>query len=63
MQAFNQLAPEVGVATACAALNLNRSSVHREDARRRLLLPATATLHPRPPAPLAFSANERQQRV
>ena len=56
MQALNQLAPEVGLAPACAALNLSRSSVYREDARRRLLLPATATLAPRPPAPLAFSA-------
>ena len=55
MQALNQLAPEVGLAPACAALNLNRSSVYREDARRRLLVPATATLAPRPPAPLAFS--------
>ena len=50
MQALNQLAPEVGLAPACAALNLSRSSVYREDARRRLLLPATATLVPRPPA-------------
>src|SRR5674476_369945 len=61
MQALNQLAPEVGLAPACAALNLSRGSVYREDARRRLLLPATATLAPRPPAPLAFSADERQQ--
>ena len=38
MQALNQLAPEVGLAPACAALNLNRSSVYREDARRRLLM-------------------------
>ena len=60
MQALNQLAPEVGLAPACAVLNLNRSSVYREDARHRLLLPAAATLAPRPPAPLAFSANERQ---
>ena len=50
MQALNQLAPEVGMAPACAALNLNRSSVYREDARRRLLLPATAMLVSRPPA-------------
>ena len=59
MQAFNQLAPEVGLAPACAALNLNRSSVYREDARRRLLVPATVTLAARPPAPLALSADER----
>jgi hypothetical protein len=60
MQALNQLAPEVGLAPACAALNLNRSTVYREDARQRHLLPATATPAPRQPAPLAFSATERQ---
>ncbi|WP_412768470.1 IS3 family transposase [Methylotuvimicrobium buryatense] len=61
MQALNQLAPEVGLAPACAALNLNRSSVYREDARRRLLTPVPVTRVPRPSAPLAFSTNERQQ--
>ena len=61
MQALNQLAPEVGLAPACTALNLNRSSVYRENSRRRLLLPATAARGPRPPAPLAFTAHERQQ--
>jgi transposase InsO family protein len=61
MQALNQLAPEIGLAPACVALNLNRSSVYREDARRRRLSPSTTTQIPRPPAPLAFSANERQQ--
>ncbi len=40
MQALDQLAPEVGLAPAYAALNLNRSSVYREDARQRHLLPA-----------------------
>lgn len=61
MQALNQLAPEVGLAPACAALNLNRSSVYREDARRRHLAPVPVTRVPRPSAPLAFSTNERQQ--
>jgi len=61
MQALNQLAPEVGLAPACAALNLSRGAVYREDARQRHLTPATVTLAPRPPAPLAFSAPERQQ--
>ena len=61
MQALNQLAPEVGLAPACAAPNLNRSSVYREDARQRHLLPTTATPMPRPPAPLAFSPDERRQ--
>ena len=59
MQALNQLAPEVGLAPACAALNLSRGSVYRADARQRHLLPAAAT--PRPPAPLAFSTDERRQ--
>ena len=54
MQALNQLAPEIGLAPACAALNLSRSSVYREDARRRLLVPATVTLAARPPAPAGF---------
>ena len=54
MQALNQLAPEVGLAPACAALNLNRSSVYREDARRRLLLPATATLAATSACPAGF---------
>jgi hypothetical protein len=61
MQALNQLAPAIGLAPACAALNLSRSSVYREDARQRHLLSVTATPAPRPPAPLAFSAQERQQ--
>jgi putative transposase len=61
MQALNQLAPAVGLAPACAALNLSRSAVYRADARQRHLLPAAAT--PRPPAPLAFSAAERQQQL
>jgi transposase InsO family protein len=61
MQALNQLAPEVGLAPACAALNLSRSTVYREDTRQRRLLPATSAPTSRPPAPLAFSAQERQQ--
>jgi putative transposase len=44
MQALNQLAPEVGLAPACAALNLSRGAVYREDARQRHLTPATVTL-------------------
>ena len=61
MQALNQLAPEVGLAPACAALNLSRSTVYREDTRQRRLIPATSAPTSRPPAPLAFSAQERQQ--
>ena len=51
MQALNQLAPEVGLAPACAALNLSRSTVYREDARQRHLLPATVKPAPRPSGP------------
>ena len=61
MQALNPLAPEVGLAPACAALNLSRSTVYREDTRQRRLIPATSAPTSRPPAPLAFSAQERQQ--
>ena len=61
MQALNPLAPEVGLAPACAALNLSRSTVYREDTRQRRRIPATSAPTSRPPAPLAFSAQERQQ--
>jgi putative transposase len=49
MQALNPLAQAVGLAPACAALNLSRSTVYREDARQRRLLPATVKQAPRPP--------------
>ena len=59
MSALNELAPEIGLAPACAALRINRARIYRQDARRRLLIsPRQPT--PRPPAPLALSAPERQ---
>ena len=59
MSALNELAPEIGLAPACAALRINRARIYRQDARRRLLIsPRQPT--PRPPAPLALSALERQ---
>ena len=61
MQALHPLAQAVGLAPACAALNLSRSTVYRADARQRHLLPATVKPAPRPPAPLAFSPEERRQ--
>ncbi len=59
MSALNELAPEIGMAPACAALRINRSRIYRQDARRRLLIsPRQYTPRPRPP--LALSASERE---
>jgi len=59
MSALNELAPQIGLALACAALRINRSRIYRQDARRRVLIshrpPAL-----RPRAPLALSVPERQ---
>ena len=59
MRALHVLAPEIGLAPACAALRINRAGIYRQDARRRQLsAPRPPT--PRPRAPLAFSESERQ---
>jgi putative transposase len=60
MGAVNALAPDVGMARACAALQVNRSGVYRQDARRRHLTTSPVMTSPRPSAPLAFSDSERQ---
>lgn len=60
MSAVNALAPEVGLAPACAALRIHRSTVYRADARRRHLSRPPVTPSPRPAPPLAFSDVERQ---
>ena len=60
MGAVNRLAPAVGMTRACAVLDVNRSGVYRQDARRRHLAAAPLRLVVRPPAPLAFSESERQ---
>jgi putative transposase len=60
MAAVNSLAPDVGMARACAALGVNRSGVYRRDARRRHLAISPVITSPRPPAPLAFDDTERQ---
>ena len=60
MVAVNILAPEVGLAPACAALRVHRSTVYRDDARRRHLLVPLAIPVPRPTPPLAFNDAERQ---
>jgi putative transposase len=59
MNALHVLAPEIGLAPACAALRINRAGIYRPNARRRRLsAPRLPT--PRPRAPLAFSESERQ---
>lgn len=59
MNALNALAPEIGLAPACAALCINRAGVYRHDARRRRLVKALVIPAPRPQAPLALSVSER----
>ena len=60
MGAVNSLAPNVGMARACATLGVNRTGVYRADARRRHLAISPAIPSPRPAAPLAFDDTERQ---
>ena len=49
MNALNTLAPDVGMTTACVALNLSRSSIYRHDAQRRHLSVSPApVIRPRP---------------
>jgi putative transposase len=61
MNAVNLLAQEIGLARACSVLRVNRSTVYREDASRRHLIPlsTTAPRPPRPDSPLALSEAER----
>lgn len=60
MGAVNDLAPAVGMTNACFALHVSRSTVYRDDARRRLLtmLPENPSFRIAPP--LALSDAERQ---
>jgi len=60
MAAVNVLAPDVGLARACAALRLHRGTVYRIDARRRRLRVLPGVPSPRPAPPLALSDIERQ---
>lgn len=59
-QALNRLAPEIGLAPACAALCINRAGVYRDEARRQRLVPSPKLVVPRPRSPLALSDPERQ---
>jgi len=62
MNAVNILAPEVGLAPACAAMRVHRSTIYRDDARRRrlIVLPVIVPPPPRHAPPLAFSDAERR---
>ena len=60
MSALNVLAPDIGLAPACAALRINRAGVYRANARRRHLLTPLPPPAPRPRTPLALSEPERQ---
>jgi len=60
MDGVNLLSPDVGVARACRAMDIDRSMVYRERAgARRLTAPAPKQARPRPP--LAFSVAEQQR--
>lgn len=59
MEAVDVLAPEVGLARACAAMRIPRGSVYREDARQRHLPVAPMAPTPRPAPPLALNSAER----
>jgi len=60
MDGVNLLSPDVGVARACRAMDIDRSMVYRERAgARRLTAPAPRKTRPRPP--LAFSVAEQQR--
>ena len=59
MDAVNLLAPEVGLARACEAMLIPRSSVYRADARQRHLQTPMPAPVPRPAPPLALSQAER----
>jgi putative transposase len=59
MNAVDTLTPDVGVVRACTALAVPRSTVYREQARRRHLHTASAATAPRPAPPLALTTTER----
>ncbi len=60
MSALNVLAPDIGLAPACAALRINRAGVYRANVRRRHLLSPRLQAKPRARAPLALSELERR---
>jgi len=55
--AFHELGPQIGVAAACAVLQVNRSGVYRE--RARLRRPSRTLRQPRPRPPLSLTPAEQ----
>jgi len=60
MEAVDSLEDAVGVERACDVLGVNRTQVYRVRERRRHLSGAHVQRRPRPAAPLALSAQERE---
>ena len=58
MAAYQELAPQIGVAGACRALAVNRAGVYRERCARAAPVQTPAV---RPTPPLSLSSLERQQ--
>lgn len=61
MQAFDQLAPHIGVAAACDVLQINRAQIYRKRARAVPVTTPPPPKAPRPRPPLALSEQERQE--
>ena len=60
MRALNTLAPQIGLAPACAVLGISRAGVYRDRARRHRVAASVLKPAPRPRSPLALSEIERQ---
>ena len=60
MSALNVLAPDIGLAPACAALWINRAGIYRDNVKRRRLQDPLRQPKLRPRSPLALSEAERQ---
>jgi len=58
MEAVEALTPEVGTASACAAIGISRASVYRHRVKRNGLPPESQK---RPSPPRALSPQERQE--
>jgi putative transposase len=59
MSALQGLSLEIGLAPACAVMQIHRGAIYRDLARRRRLVEVCGPARPRPNPPLAFSNTER----
>jgi putative transposase len=59
MNALESLSSQIGLAPACAALQIHRSAIYHERTRARRLIEAAGPIGQRPRPPLAFSQAER----